>query len=130
MKGESCVLPLAGRVMMTMVTIKLVFTEHPLCQVPHWALATVRFDLPHRVAICKWVCIDTWHFVALVLGPGGGGCPGEGAFLSIPRPPQVPSGLWNGNTVGVPHHVLSKGRMTRRYASHVSSPSPRPLDVG
>ena len=40
MKGESCVLPLAGRVMMTMVTIKLVFTEHPLCQVPHWALAT------------------------------------------------------------------------------------------
>ena len=73
MKGESCVLPLAGRVMMTMVIIKLVFTEHPLCQVPHWALATVRFDLPHRVAICKWVCIHTWHFVALVLGPGPSG---------------------------------------------------------
>ena len=56
--------------------------------------------------------------------------PGRGHSSAFPAPPQVPSGLWNGNTVGVPHHVLSKGRMTRRYASHVSSPSPRPLDVG
>lgn len=85
---------------------------------------------PHALPLGSGVGSESW---ALVLGPGGGGCPGEGAFLSIPHappPPQVPSGLWNGNTVGVPHHVLSKGRMTRRYASHVSSPSPRPLDVG
>ena len=44
-----------------------------LCQVPQWALASVMLDPPHRAAICKWVCIHTWHFVALVLGPGPSG---------------------------------------------------------
>lgn len=62
---------------------------------------------------------------------GGSGCHEEGAFLSMPHPPaRAPrafSGLWNGNTVGVPPTVLSKGRMTRRYVSHVSSPSLGPL---
>lgn len=46
-RRRSCVLPLASRVMMTMVIIKLVFTEHPLSGA-HWALATLMFDLPYR----------------------------------------------------------------------------------
>lgn len=41
MRGESCVLPLASRVMVTMVIITLVFTKYPLCvRCPggHWPL--------------------------------------------------------------------------------------------
>ena len=46
---------------------------------------------PHALPLGSGVGSESW---ALVLGPGGGGCPGEGAFLSSPHAPPPPGSLW------------------------------------
>lgn len=80
-----------------------------------------------------WSLVSNWVEEAAVIGQQG-----DIPYHTLPPSSQPSTGpkAFSGVGMGIlrlstlPTPILSKRMMTRRYVSHVSAPSIRPLDVG